>query len=197
MYEKIFEKYSPEKENLIYILHEIQDNHPQQYVSEDAVTAVSEYLKIPRAHIYGVLTFYTMFSTKPRGKNVIRLCESPPCFLKGSEKVLRKLRDVLDVKVGETTPDGLFTLELCACLGSLAAGVKEIEAKLREELDKHNLSDEINILETGSFGYFGTGVSMMIYPEQTTYANIKEEDIAEIVEEHFLKGGDMKLGKKL
>ncbi len=71
---------------------------------------------------------------------------------------------------------------------SLAAGVKEIEAKLREELDKHNLSDEINILETGSFGYFGTGVSMMIYPEQTTYANIKEEDIAEIVEEHFLKG---------
>ncbi len=117
MYEKIFEKYSPEKENLIYILHEIQDNHPQQYVSEDAVTAVSEYLKIPRAHIYGVLTFYTMFSTKPRGKNVIRLCESPPCFLKGSEKVLRKLRDVLDVKVGETTPDGLFTLELCACLG--------------------------------------------------------------------------------
>ena len=71
---------------------------------------------------------------------------------------------------------------------SLEAGVKEIQAKLREELDKYNLSDEINILETGSFGYFGTGVSMMIYPEQTTYANIKEEDIAEIVEEHFLKG---------
>ena len=117
MYEKIFEKYSPEKENLIYILHEIQDNHPQQYVSEDAVTAVGEYLKIPRAHIYGVLTFYTMFSTKPRGKNVIRLCESPPCFLKGSEKILKKLRNILDVKVGDATPDGLFTLELCACLG--------------------------------------------------------------------------------
>lgn len=71
---------------------------------------------------------------------------------------------------------------------SLEAGVKEIEAKLREELDKQNLSDEINILETGSLGYFGTGVSMMIYPEQTTYANIKIEDVSEIVEEHFLKG---------
>ena len=71
---------------------------------------------------------------------------------------------------------------------SLEAGVKEIETQLRTELDKHNLSDEINILETGSFGYFGTGVSMMIYPEQTTYANIKLEDVAEIVEEHFLKG---------
>jgi NADH-quinone oxidoreductase subunit E len=58
-----------------------------------------------------------MFSTKPRGKNIIRLCESPPCFLKGSETILRKLRELLDVKVGETTKDGMFTLELCACLG--------------------------------------------------------------------------------
>ncbi|MCK4956216.1 MAG: NADH-quinone oxidoreductase subunit NuoF [Candidatus Cloacimonetes bacterium] len=71
---------------------------------------------------------------------------------------------------------------------SLEAGVKEIEAALRTELDKNNLSDEINILETGSFGYFGTGVSMMVYPEQTTYVDVKVEDIPEIVEEHFLKG---------
>lgn len=117
MYEKIFKKYSPEKENLIYILHDIQDEHPQNYVSEEAVQAVSEYLRIPVSHIYGVLTFYTMYSTKPRGKNVIRLCESPPCFLKGSERMLKKLREILGVKIGETTEDGLFTLELCACLG--------------------------------------------------------------------------------
>lgn len=71
---------------------------------------------------------------------------------------------------------------------SLEAGVKEIEVALHQELDKHNLADEINILETGSFGYFGTGVSMMIYPEQTTYSNINLKDISEIVEEHFLKG---------
>lgn len=117
MYEKIFEKYSPEKENLIYILHDIQDSNPQNYVSEEAVQAVSEYLDIPVSHIYGVLTFYTMYSTKPRGKNVIRLCESPPCFLKGSENILKKLRQLLGVRIGETTEDGLFTLELCACLG--------------------------------------------------------------------------------
>ncbi len=117
MYEKIFEKYSPKKDNLIYILHDIQDQHPQHYISEDAVSEVSEYLRIPFSHIYGVLTFYTMYSTKPRGKNVIRLCESPPCFLKGSENVLRKLKKTLDVKINQTTKDGLFTLELCACLG--------------------------------------------------------------------------------
>jgi NADH-quinone oxidoreductase E subunit len=117
MYEKSIKKYAPTKDNLIYILHEIQDNHPQQYVSEDAVQEVSEYLKVSPAHIYGVLTFYTMFSTKPRGKNIIRLCESPPCFLRGSEKILKKLREILDVKLGETSADGMFTLELCACLG--------------------------------------------------------------------------------
>ena len=117
MYQAIFDKYAPTKDNLIYILHEIQDNHPQHYVSEEAVERVSEYLSIPTNHIYGVLTFYTMYSTKPRGKNVIRLCESPPCFLKGSSDILRKLKEVLNVNAGETTTDGLFTLELCACLG--------------------------------------------------------------------------------
>ncbi|HPR17260.1 MAG TPA: NADH-quinone oxidoreductase subunit NuoE [Candidatus Cloacimonadota bacterium] len=117
MYQKIFEKYSPKKENLIYILHDIQDANPQNYVSEEAVQAVSEFLNISLSHIYGVLTFYTMYSTKPRGKNVVRLCESPPCFLKGSEKMLKKLREILGVRIGETSEDGLFTLELCACLG--------------------------------------------------------------------------------
>jgi NADH-quinone oxidoreductase subunit F len=71
---------------------------------------------------------------------------------------------------------------------SLAAGVKEIEALLRNELQKNNLSDEINILETGTLGMFGTGVSMTVFPEQTTYVNLKKEDVSEIVTEHFLKG---------
>ncbi|PKN74748.1 MAG: NADH-quinone oxidoreductase subunit NuoE [Candidatus Cloacimonetes bacterium HGW-Cloacimonetes-2] len=117
MYKEICSKYAPTKDNLIYILHEIQDTHPQHYISEEAVEAVSEYLKIPSNHIYGVLTFYTMYSTKPRGKNIIRLCESPPCYIKGSDNIMRKLRTELGVEEGGTTKDGLFTLELCACLG--------------------------------------------------------------------------------
>ncbi len=117
MYLEICQKYAPEKDNLIYILHDIQDTHPQHYISEEAVQVVSEYLKVPPNHIFGVLTFYTMYSTKPRGKNIIRLCESPPCYIKGSENILRKLKTQLGVETGETTKDGLFTLELCACLG--------------------------------------------------------------------------------
>ena len=117
MYKEICSKYAPTKDNLIYILHEIQDTHPQHYISEDAVDAVAKYLNVPPNHIYGVLTFYTMYSTSPRGKNIIRLCESPPCYIKGSDNILRKLKVLLGVETGETTKDGLFTLELCACLG--------------------------------------------------------------------------------
>lgn len=71
---------------------------------------------------------------------------------------------------------------------SLKAGVKEIESILRTELEKNNLTDEINVLETGGLGYFSTGVSMIVYPEHVTYTNLKKEDISEIVSEHFLKG---------
>lgn len=117
MYQEIFSKYAPTKDNLIYILHEIQDNEPQHYLSEEAVQAVSEYLNIPANHIYGVITFYSMYSTKPRGKYIIRLCESPHCYIRGSENILRKMKNMLGVGIGETTKDGLFTLELCACLG--------------------------------------------------------------------------------
>ena len=117
MYQEIFSKYAPTKDNLIYILHEIQDNEPQHYLSEEAVQAVSEYLHIPANHIYGVITFYSMYSTKPRGKYIIRLCESPHCYIRGSENILRKMKNMLGVGIGETTKDGMFTLELCACLG--------------------------------------------------------------------------------
>lgn len=117
MYKEICSKYAPDKDNLIYILHEIQDTHPQHYISEEAVQVVAEYLCVPPNHIFGVLTFYTMYSTKPRGKNIIRLCESPPCYIKGSENILRKLKNLLGVETGKTTADGEFTLELCACLG--------------------------------------------------------------------------------
>ena len=117
MYREICSKYAPDKDNLIYIMHEIQNSHPQHYISEEAVQTVAEYLGVPANHVYGVLTFYTMYSTKPRGKNIIRLCESPPCYIKGSENILHKLMTLLDIEVGETTKDGCFTLELCACLG--------------------------------------------------------------------------------
>ena len=144
MYKEICAKYAPNKDNLIYILHEIQDTHPQHYISTEAVKEISGYLKLPENHIYGVLTFYSMYSTTPRGKNVIRLCESPPCYIKGSTNILRKLKTILDVSVGETTKDGKFTLELCACLGVCGnAPVMMINDDVYADLSEEKVEDII------------------------------------------------------
>lgn len=151
MYLEICQKYSPEKDNLIYILHDIQDTHPQHYISEEAVQVVSDYLKVPPNHIYGVLTFYTMYSTKPRGKNIIRLCESPPCYIKGSENILRKLKVLLGVETGETTKDGLFTLELCACLGVCGnAPVMMINNDVYGDLTEDKVEEIISTITRGN-----------------------------------------------
>jgi NADH:ubiquinone oxidoreductase subunit F (NADH-binding)/NADH:ubiquinone oxidoreductase subunit E len=83
----------------------------------EALRLVAQGWDIPYAYLYGVLSFYTMFSIAPRGKYLIRMCESPPCHILGAESMLEALQSELGVKVGETTPDGLFTLELTACLG--------------------------------------------------------------------------------
>lgn len=151
MYKEICEKYAPEKDNLLYILHDIQDHHPQHYIPEEAVQVVAEYLNIPTNHIYGVLTFYTMYSTKPRGKNIIRLCESPPCYIKGSTNILRKLKMLLGVNTGETTKDGLFTLELCACLGVCGnAPVMMINEDVYGDLTEEKVEEIIDKIRRGN-----------------------------------------------
>jgi len=72
------------------------------------------------SYVEGVASFYSMFSLKPSGRYVIRLCDSPPCHLVGSKSLLEYLEKKLKIKVGETTPDRLFTLELTSCLGVCA-----------------------------------------------------------------------------
>jgi len=150
MYKEICKKFAPTKDNLIYILHEIQDTHPQHYISEEAVDVISDYLGLPANHIYGVLTFYSMYSTSPRGRNIIRLCESPPCYIKGSENILRKLKTLLGVNVGETTKDGLFTLELAACLGVCGnAPVMMINDDVYGDLTEEKIEDIVAKIKGG------------------------------------------------
>jgi len=104
-------------DNILYILHDLQDNNVQRYLAKDDLKVCADYLKVPYSYVHSVASFYTMFSLKPRGRNIIRLCESPPCHLMGSESLLDYLKSSLSVKIGETTKDGAFTLELTSCLG--------------------------------------------------------------------------------
>jgi NADH-quinone oxidoreductase E subunit len=115
--EQILKKFEPRLDNILYILHDLQDNNTQHYLSKEDIEKCATYLNIPFSYVHGVVTFYSMFSLTPRGRYIIRLCDSPPCHLMGSESLLEYLKKKLKVDIGETTSDGAFTLELTSCLG--------------------------------------------------------------------------------
>jgi NADH:ubiquinone oxidoreductase subunit E len=113
----VLKRYPSTKENLLDILHDLQEANPHNYLSDEALVDVADYLGLTLSEVKGTASFYSMFSFTPRGKHIIRICESPPCQLLGASTVLQKLKETLSVKVGETTGDGLFTLETTSCLG--------------------------------------------------------------------------------
>src|SRR5271157_1480342 len=98
-------------ENLLQILHDIQDQSADHSLHPAELETLAGIMTIPVADIIGTASFYTMFSFKPRGRHVIRLCESPPCNIMGEEDILAALEAKLGIAVGETTPDNQFTLE--------------------------------------------------------------------------------------
>lgn len=114
---EIVKKYGNNRENLLQILHEIQDKSFRNYINSESIEKLSKELQIPVSEIKGTASFYTMFSFTPRGKYVIRVCESPPCYVLGAGTVFEVIEKKLGIKEGETTADGLFTLEGTSCLG--------------------------------------------------------------------------------
>ncbi|HKK67107.1 MAG TPA: NAD(P)H-dependent oxidoreductase subunit E [Bacteroidales bacterium] len=142
---EIISKYKADKDQLLMILHEVQNNHPQSYISEEDIILIAKHLNTTKAAVYGVVEYYSMFSSKPRGKHIIRVCKSPMCRMLGSADVLTFLQQELGVPVNHTSSDGMFTLELSECLGHCdKAPVMMIdeylysrlsEAKIRHSLD--------------------------------------------------------------
>jgi len=114
---ELLDRYPASTEYMLDMLHDLQDADERNYLSEEALRAVAEYLDVPLSEVVSTATFYTMYSLKPRGRHIIRFCESPPCQLVGAESLLDLLSKHLGVGVGETTADGLFTLETSSCLG--------------------------------------------------------------------------------
>lgn len=101
--------------HLLSHLLDIQKN--EGYLSQKSLEKLAKNTGVSLTHITEVASFYSHLSTKPRGKHVVRLCESPSCYLNGSESALKVFQKVLGIKPGQTTQDGLFTLELVSCLG--------------------------------------------------------------------------------
>ncbi len=101
---------------LISVLHKVQAQFG--YLSKDKLNAVAQLMQIPAAKVSGVATFYHYFNLTPRGKFVISVCMGTACYVKGAEEVVEKIREELGVNYGQTTADGLFTLEESRCIGA-------------------------------------------------------------------------------
>lgn len=135
----ILEKYQTAgQDKLIPILQELQGEFG--YLSDEAIKETARHLKIATSKIYGVATFYNQFRFQPNGKYHIQVCRGTACHVKGSLGVLNTLQDELGVKAGQTTKDGLFSIEVVACIG--ACGLAPV-ISINGEFHAHLTSDKM------------------------------------------------------
>ena len=113
---ELLKNYSQDKSNLIQILNEVQEKYG--YIPKQAQVEISNYLSIPMAEIYGVITFYSRFTLEPKGKYNISVCLGTACFVKGSQALLDRLKERLKIEEGQTTPDGKFSIDATRCVGA-------------------------------------------------------------------------------
>lgn len=114
----IVNRYKDEKTPLMMILSDIQREYG--YIPLEVQELVSSLTGVPVSDIYGVVTFYSFFSLVPKGKYVIGVCLGTACYVKGAQLVLDKFSELLGIKPGESTEDGLFTLDVLRCVGACA-----------------------------------------------------------------------------
>lgn len=113
---QVIDEYKDKEGSLIQILHMAQGIYG--YLPFELLQFIAERLGKPLSEVYGVATFYSFFSTKPRGENTIRVCLGTACYVRGGKKIAEKLKEILGIEVGETTQDGKFTLEVMRCIGA-------------------------------------------------------------------------------
>mgnify|MGYP006284854511 CR=1 FL=1 len=130
------------RDSLIPILQEIQEK--EGFLSQEAVSEVGSRLGIPSSKIYGVATFYNQFRFEPKGKYHIQVCRGTACHVLGSATVLDKLEKTLKAKAGQTTRDGLFSIEVVACIGACGlAPVIAVNGEFHAKVTEQSIVDII------------------------------------------------------
>lgn len=109
-----------DQRELIHILRKVQKEFG--YIPAQAISQISKQLRISESEIFGVLTFYKAFTLEPRGKHSVTVCMGTACHVRGGVQIVDELKRKLNIEVGQTTPDGVFTLETVNCLGCCAIG---------------------------------------------------------------------------
>jgi NADH:ubiquinone oxidoreductase subunit E len=108
-------KYGDGRSALLMILHEIQKNH--RHISEFAQQEVARLLNIHPVEVFSVISFYAFLNSDPKGRNLVRICQTISCDMKGKSGLVKAIERELGIKVGETTKDNKFTIEYANCLG--------------------------------------------------------------------------------
>ncbi|KUO69936.1 MAG: hydrogenase [Clostridia bacterium BRH_c25] len=114
----ILDNYGNDKKNTLAMLQDIQRRY--NHIPREAMDTMSEQLGVPLSRLYGIATFYKALSLKPRGRNVIKVCDGTACHIRSSQLLIDQIEGLLGIKPGETSEDGEFTLETVNCLGSCA-----------------------------------------------------------------------------
>lgn len=114
--EEVISDYEKKESNLIQILHMAQAIFG--FLPNEVQTYIAEKMDLPISKIGGVVTFYSFFSTKPKGEYIIRVCLGTACYVRGGKKIMEKLKELMGIDVGETSEDMKFSLEVVRCMGA-------------------------------------------------------------------------------
>jgi NADH-quinone oxidoreductase subunit E len=126
--------------NLIMVLHAVQEHYG--YVPRQTAMKLAKELETPLAKIYGVISFYHYFKTTKPGRNKMAVCMGTACYLKGAKDIVEETENLLDIRVGETTEDGEFTMEAVRCVGCCGlAPVLTVNGEVYGKVDKDKLPD--------------------------------------------------------
>jgi len=114
----IIAKHRGKPESLIEVLHQTQEAFG--YLPKDVQAEIAKVLNVPLTRVYGVVTFYNLFTMVPKGRHSISVCLGTSCYVRGGKRIMRHVKDILQIEDGETTEDMRFSLESIRCMGACA-----------------------------------------------------------------------------
>lgn len=144
--DQIIEEYRDKPGAAMVVLGEVQSKIG--WVSEAMQAYLADQLEVPASTIHGVVTFYSFFTTNPKGKHSIKFCMGTACYVGGIPQLIEKAKQILGIDVGETTPDGLITLEICRCVGACSqAPVVVVDEEVLGRVKPNKLPQAIKQLQ--------------------------------------------------
>jgi len=144
--DQIIEEHQDKPGAAMVVLGEVQSKIG--WVSEATQAYLADKLEIPVSTIHGVVTFYSFFTTNPKGKHTIKFCMGTACYVGGVPQLIEKAKQILGIDIGETTPDGLITMEICRCVGACSqAPVVVVDEEVLGRVKPNKLPQAIKQLQ--------------------------------------------------